>query len=120
MSDAKSQKCVFTTVTKGAEKLKLIFIFGIEPYAQIVIFGWVQHLHLFSNPFYTDGPGAGNYPFALGTLGSEGLTVLKKLLTGCLSREHISEHPWAAALGRGMDCHTVGWDCCLFSGLKQD
>lgn len=36
MSDAKFQKCVFTTVTKGAEELKLIFIFGIEPYAQIV------------------------------------------------------------------------------------
>lgn len=36
MSDAKLQKCVLTTVTKGTEKLKLIFMFGIEPYAQIV------------------------------------------------------------------------------------
>lgn len=43
----------------------------------------------------------------------------KKLLTGCLSREHISGHLWTAALGRGMDCHTVGLDWCLFSGSKQ-
>lgn len=44
--------------------------------------------------------------------------MLKKLLTGCLSRECILEHLWPV-LGRGMGCHTVGLECCLCSGLKQ-
>lgn len=103
-------------MTNRAEKLKLIFIFGIEPYAQILTLAvCTASRFIFKSP-YTDGPGAGNYPCALGTPGFGDRTALKRLLAGCLVQGCASQHPWPAALWR---VWTVGLDRHLFLGLKQ-
>lgn len=72
-------------MTKGAEELKLIFIFGIEPYAQILTLAAYVASQFVFQFIYTDGLGTGNYLCALGMPGFRGLTELKRLLTGCLA-----------------------------------
>lgn len=118
MSDAKLQKCVFTTVTKGAEKLKLIFIFGIEPYTQIVtlagcsvpvyfeiiLYRWSRCREL---PLHSWQPRVWR----------------SRCAEEAANRVFISGVHLRASLdscsGEGMDCHTVGLDCCLFSGMQE-
>lgn len=103
-------------MSNGAEKLKLIFISGIERYAQILTLAACVASRFVFKSVYTNGPGTGNYPCALGTPGFGGLTALKRVLTGCLARGFAFKHPWPAALWR---VRTIGLDCHLFSGLKQ-
>lgn len=62
-----------------------IFIFGIEPYAQILTLAAYVASQFVFQFIYTDGLGTGNYLCALGMPGFRGLTVLKRLLTGCLA-----------------------------------
>lgn len=73
-------------MTNGAEKLKLIFIFDIEPYAQILTLAACAEFKFILKSIYTNGPGAGNYPCAPSTPGFGGLTVLKRLLPGCIAQ----------------------------------
>lgn len=93
----------------GAKELKLIFIFGIEPYAQILTLAVCAESKFIFKSICTDSPGAGNYPCAPSTPGFGSLIVLKRLLPGCIDQGlPLSSCFWGWSKEAGADVVLLG------------